>query len=391
MKLYLHKISICAAFLSFCIVHSALAGNPLQLRDTMRTIERLQDEVVAGDADAPKLSRQLMVQFETDLNATKIDQLSNSSNVFAVVKYLLSGGNPAAIEREYQNTKLEPEFTDLFDGALAYAYGDTEKASTKLASVKVEELPLDVGGRLLLIQAILVSQHDMENALSLLEKASTSMPGTIVDEAALRRCSAIAAKLNNFKKFDVCASKMIRDFQHSPYWKEFSTTFISYVTNFKEEMDHAFSNWLIPILLDLPVALQSEIYLAISKQSVETGNFVLASLCASRATILSHEATPDFNRGMLYSGASFIGLKQNDLAAVRLGQVNASLLNDDDALLLKKAQDMLEQIKAKAIENNDLLETSSFPVDDQVERFNTLLMRADRMLKSISFESALPK
>jgi hypothetical protein len=67
------------------------------------------------------------------------------------------------------------------------------------------------------------------------------------------------------------------------------------------------------------------------------------------------------------------------------------LLNDDDALLLKKAQDMLEQIKAKAIENNDLLETSSFPVDDQVERFNTLLMRADRMLKSISFESALPK
>jgi chemotaxis protein MotC len=391
MSRFFSTIAIGAAFLFTHPPMPAIAGNPWQLRDTMRAIEKLQDSVVAGDVDAAKYSTQLMLQFETDLAATPDDQLNDPRNILSIVVYLLSGGNPGVDEMRLRKIKIDPKYEVLLGGAMTYANGDKEGASAKLSAIDVNELPLEVSGRLLLIQAILISEKDTEGALSLLEKASARMPGTIVDEAALRRCSAFAAKLNRFSVFDACASKMIRHFPNSPYWPEFSSTFVNYVANVKEQDAHIFSSWLIPMLSDLALASQLEVLLSISKIGVVNGNYVLANLCASRAGILSRKNSTEFSRGMLYSGAALIGLKQIAVAAYRLKMVDPSLLQKDDHTLLQRAADISQQILSVAIEDGNLSQSpADISHDVQTQQFNNVVLRAKEALKIVSTEITSP-
>ena len=366
----------------------AKAGNPLQLRDTMRTIERLQDSVVAGDGDAGRYSAQLMLQFETDMAATPVDQLSDPRNILSIVVYFLSGGNPGVDEVRLRNIKIAPMYEQLLAGALAYAKGDKVAASAKLSSINADELPLEVSGRLLLIQAILISETDSEGGLLLLRRASAKLPGTIVEEAALRRCSALAAKANKPSVFDACASKMIRQFPSSPYWPEFAATFVNYVAGLKEADAALFASWLVPLLSDLTQANQLDFLLSISEKSVVNGNFVLADLCSSRAGMFSQSNSAEFSRVMLYSGAAMIGLKQVAMAAAKLKMVEPSLLKKEDYALFQKASDISQQIESSPKEegsSTQFLPDASHDV--QMRQFNTVVMRANEALKVVSAEA----
>ncbi len=119
-----------------------------------------------------------------------------------------------------------------------------------------------------LVKAILTSAEDLKAALLLLGTARALMPGTLVEEGALRRCISFAGKLPDIEQLEHCASSYIRRFPKSIYWKEFEESFTLSLI----EMDYLKAGGTMPqlnsILEDLPPADHRKMLLMISKAAV---------------------------------------------------------------------------------------------------------------------------
>lgn len=334
-----------------CLLAASSAGASgvanLQFRNAARTLEKIQDATALGNNAAVELQSKLIVQMGTDLTHAKESDLQDERNLRAVAVYLFSGGNPNVAERRLIPLKMDPENKVLLDGALAYARGDKAGASKFLGQVELASLPPPLAGRVALVKAILTSADDLKTALSLLGTARALMPGTLVEEGALRRCISFAGKLPDIEQLEHCASSYIRRFPKSLYWKDFEESFTLSLI----EMDYLKAGGTLPrlnlILKDLPPADYRKILLAISKAAVGHGRHALAISSAQSAGELSGEGSVEMARSKLYEGAILIAGEGYEAGKTKLEQIDTSLLDTSDRPLLKKALELSRQIARK--------------------------------------------
>jgi len=316
----------------------------LQFRNAARTLEKIQDATASGDTAAVELQSKLIIQMGTDLTHAKESDLQDERNLRAVAVYLFSGGNPNVAERRLIPLKIEPENKALLDGALAYARGDKAGATKFLGNVDLASLPPTLAGRVALVKAILTSADDIKAALSLLGTARALMPGTLVEEGALRRCISFAGKLPDIEHLEHCASSYIRRFPKSLYWKDFEESFTLSLI----EMDYLKAGGTMPrltiILKDLSPADYRKLLLMISKTAAGHGRHSLAISSAQSARELSLAGSAEMTRSNLYEGAIMIVGEGYESGKVKLEKINPSLLDPSDRLLLEKALELSRQI-----------------------------------------------
>lgn len=331
-----------------CLLAASSAGANseanLQFRNSGRTLEKIQDATASGDNAAAELQSKLIIQMGTDLTNAKESDLQDVRNLRAVAVYLFSGGNPNVAERRLIPLKIDPESKVLLDGALAYARGDKSGATKFLGNVDLASLPPTLAGRVALVKAILTSADDIKIALSLLGTARALMPGTLVEEGALRRCISFAGKLPDIEHLEHCASSYIRRFPKSLYWKDFEESFTLSLI----EMDYLKAGGTMPrlnvILKDLPPADTSDILLEISKAAVNHGRHALAIASGQSAGELSHAGSAEMARSNLYEGAILIAGEGYESGKTKLEKIDPSLLDPGDRLLLEKALELSRQI-----------------------------------------------
>ena len=370
--------------------HLIAAGNAwasgdtnLQFRNAARTLERVQDATAVGDRAAVEMQSKLIVQMGTDLTNAKQSDLQDVRNLRAVAVYLFSGGNPNVAERQLIPLKVDPESKALLDGALAYARGDKASASKFLGSVDLASLPPTLAGRVALVKAILTSAEDLKAALLLLGTARAFMPGTLVEEGALRRCVSFAGKLPDIEELEHCASAYIRRFPKSLYWKEFEESFTLSLI----EMDYLKAGGTMPqlniILNDLPPADTREMLLTISKSAAGHGRHALAISSAQSAGELSIAGSAEMARSNLYEGAIMIAGEDYEAGKAKLEKIDASLLDPSDRSLLEKALVLSRQIARRPDPAEE--EALKPPMPGQLEKdlppaYASLLARAKTAL-----------
>jgi chemotaxis protein MotC len=355
----------------------------LQFRNAARTLERVQDATAAGDRAAAEIQPKLIIQMGTDLTNAKQSDLQDARNLRAVAVYLFSGGNPNIAERRLIPLKADLENKDLLDGALAYARGDKAGAIKFLGNVDLASLPPTLAGRVALVKAILTSAEDLKAALSLLGTARAFMPGTLVEEGALRRCVSFAGKLPDIEQLEHCASAYIRRFPNSIYRKDFEESFTLSLI----EMDYLKAGGTIPrlnvILKDLPPASYVNTLLMISKAAAGHGRHSLAISSAQSARELSRAGSAEMARANLYEGAILIVGESYELGKTKLEKIDTSLLDLSDRSLLEKALELSRQIARRpdtAEEEAVKPPTSAELEKDQPPAYAGLLARAKTAL-----------
>ena len=65
--------------------------------------------------------------------------------------------------------------------------GGRTKQGRGLAALNARSLPPTLGAEIALVQSALVAQNDLKATIERLDEARLLMPGTLVEEAALRR------------------------------------------------------------------------------------------------------------------------------------------------------------------------------------------------------------
>ncbi|HEY7646618.1 MAG TPA: hypothetical protein VH858_16375, partial [Hyphomicrobiales bacterium] len=195
----------------------AAASEPQQPYKLIRTLESLQDRIAAGSREAHTYQRELLSDIAKKLAKVPDEDWRRPRNSRAGIVYALSGGDPGVLAKLLSLSPLPCIDDRLIKGLIDYSKGRSEAAWKLLSGVDPRDLDPRAAGHLALAQAMLIAGVEPKKAISYLDLARIIAPGTLVEEAALRREAVIAASIEDFQTFQMLTSQYLRRFSKSVY------------------------------------------------------------------------------------------------------------------------------------------------------------------------------
>jgi chemotaxis protein MotC len=283
--------------------------------EMVRTLQALQAQMAEGNAAAVIAQRELLGLIADRFLAADAATWQDARNARAALTYTLSGGNPKVLR---QLRTLAPPIAldaNLVDGALAYADGNEDKARDLLLPYDARALPASLGGQIALIQAGFVARQDLKRAARLLDDARLLMPGTLIEEAALRREVFIVAQIGDLDRFEFLSRHYLRRFGASVYASDFRQRFATAIARLSlTEKDGRFPR-LEAMLKASDVDSQRALFLHVARSAVVHGKLETARTAARDARAVAATGSGDAALAALYEAAA--GIATADFPAYR--------------------------------------------------------------------------
>jgi chemotaxis protein MotC len=326
---------IIAATLLACLGSAHAQSVDDQMREPyqmVRSLQMLQDQIARGDLDAHNSQPALLKRLGENFLKADAAVWKEPRNSRAAVTFLLSGGSPQVVASLRSRNVLNIDEA-IVDGAIAYVEGRTDEAKSKLANIKPRSLPAALGAEIALVQSALVAQDDLKVAIALLDEVRLMMPGTLVEEAALRREIFIVGQDDDFDKFEALAVRYFRRYRHSIYAGNFRQRFALSVARFSFVQRPDRFPRLVAVLDHLDRASQRALYLLIARTALVRGKTEMTVLAADRVFALSDDDSAERVRARLYRAAARVATSAHSTAIAELEQIDKAKLSERDVEL----------------------------------------------------------
>lgn len=305
-------------------------GQPFEIA---RSMEATQDEIVLGSVDARSRLPKLIGQIAERLLAAEPSLWRDARNDHAAVIYTLSGGQPRVIRKVLQLGNASETERNLMTGALAYVEGQQAKAKQILMAIDAMALAPSVGGYVALAQSALIAKENPARAMSLLDQARVLAPGTLVEEAALRRSAFLADEMSDLGRFVTSSSQYFRRYARSVYADNFRRRFAESVAHFGLTSDAAQRAKLTNLLRELDSEEQLKLYLLTAQSGILKGKIEPARYAAEQAVRLSEETGLEKDRAKLYEAATKILLRSPEAGLREVAEIDERHLQKRDVEL----------------------------------------------------------
>ena len=219
-------------------------------------------------------------------------------------------------------------------GALAYSAGREREAEGLLGNIDARKMSLRLAGQLAYAQSVLKTSRDPEGALNLLDLSRLLAPGSLVEEAALRREILLAGDRRESERVIFLARQYVERFGQSIYAQDFILGLANNSVRFR----------LIDQLSDLDkfkslmaLATQEQrrgFLLSVARASIVAGRMDLAGPAAADGLAESPRGSPDEARGQMYVAASRISTESYENGVAELKTVERARLSTADQNLL---------------------------------------------------------
>jgi chemotaxis protein MotC len=308
------------------------ASSSTEPYELVRSLQAVQDRIAKGDTAAHGSHLTLVRQVGEKFLAADPNVWSNPQNGQAVVVYLLSGGAPQIV-RKLPRDRLNVD-KRLFNGALAYVEGRQDEAIELLKDVKPRTVPSSMSGHIALVQGALLANSDVPVAIERLDDARLLLPGTLVEEAALRREIVLVGQAEDFDKFEFLTQAYIRHYRNSVYAGDFWQRFSSALTRSGLALDERRFPRIAAMLEQLDRASRLKLCLAISRTALIRGRLAVVRLAGEQALPLSPDGSADRELAHLFRGAARTLTDQYEGGLAELKAVDRSKLPERDVSLL---------------------------------------------------------
>lgn len=334
------RLLLCAAWLMALALAAPAVADPApapastanEPYELVRALQSVQDGIANGDTAAHGSHIALIRQIGEKFIAADASVWSNAQNGQAVVIYLLSGGVPQVV-RKLPREKLNVDGR-LFDGALAYVEGRQDDAREQLKDVQPRTLPSGLGGQVALVQGALFARKEVSLAIERLDDARLLLPGTLVEEAALRREILLVGQAEDFDKFEFLTLAYIRHYRNSIYAGDFWQRFSSGLTQSSIALDERRFGRVAALLEQVDRASRLKLYLAIARAAMVRGRLEMARLAGERSLTLSADASPERERAHFFRGVARALTDEYDGGVAELKALDRSKLPERDVPLL---------------------------------------------------------
>ena len=333
------------AFIASLTGPSALGAEDAAPYQMVRSLQILQDQVAQGNSAAQAAQAALLPQMaELFLNADP-DVWRDPKNARAAVIYVLSGGHPQVMRRLLDLGDVAGVEPALLRGALAYVEGRDAEAQALLGAMDVRSLHSSLAGHVALVKASLLIKADPEQAVALLDLARLLLPGTLVEESALRREIASVGDLGDKEKFESLAVQYMRRFQGSAYFASFLQQFSSLFVRLDLAGDPQRFPKLDRMLAELPPDRRRSLYLSIARAALIAGKTATARYSAERAHGLAEPGSHEAQLATLFEAAAMVAGDDLDAGLAKLKSLADAPFVDADAAIREAALSVAEQVR----------------------------------------------
>lgn len=305
--------------------------------EMVRALQFLQENITLGSQASQATQQKYLVQMTERFHAADMQAWRDRKNFAAAIIHALSGGDPAVLRSLIKQGAIASADLPLTEGTLAYAEGRSKDAAGLLLSVDARGLEPALGGYVALTQSALVADIDPKRAGQLLDLARLLMPGTLVEEASLRREVTAVVRDGDIEKFERLARQHLTRFRLSLFATAFRAQFTDALIKLDYNSKSGRLGMIAEMLEALPSADRRDLYLLIAQRAVTAGKTEMARFAADRAAEIVADAGANDSRVELYAAASLIVTDDFDAALRKLKAIDMSKLDSEDAQLLQNA------------------------------------------------------
>ncbi|MFZ2102081.1 MAG: chemotaxis protein, partial [Oricola sp.] len=212
------------------------AGLEVEPYKLVRSLQRIQDEVAGGDKAALGMQLELSKLVDKGFHGLSPEEFADPKTAKALISYSMLGGNPQTLESHLADIgEPDSELVHLGLAVLSYQKGASQNAAAKLKDVDPMRIGGMFGASLALIRGLIT--EDDAKARGDFDMARLLAPGTLIEEAALRRLMSIHRRLEDPAAFLRVASRYARRFVASPYALQYAQEFTSGVLAMSDSVD----------------------------------------------------------------------------------------------------------------------------------------------------------
>ena len=310
----------------------------------LRSLQFVQDAVVRGDHSAMEMQRFLLGVIDERLRAADQSVFDDPRNVDAALVYAMSGGNPATLDYLAVRDRFGNFDNEITTVLRAYLNGQAARSKEEMREIVEIYRDTSIGPYLALVAANVTAGMNDPEALALFDWARLTAPGTLVEEAALRRSLFISAKEGMIEEALHYAQLYARRFIHSPYAGQYADLLVDLVLDNNEAIDDVA---LSSILRFMDVPRQREVYLRIARKAAITGLRPLAAFASGKAAELTagdDKAKVPAALAGLYGGLADLPSENIADVITKLDAVPSTRLGPRDQVLRRAAQMIADQI-----------------------------------------------
>ncbi|RYC30488.1 chemotaxis protein [Lichenibacterium minor] len=361
-----------------------VTGRPLAPFVAVRALQLLQDRVAHGSVAAQAAQAKMLVHVADVFAAADPADWKEPRNAQAAALYLFSAGRPSVLRAVLErHPAFTPEGDRLVKGALAYAEGQDDVARKLLGTLDPKALPASLGGHLALIMATLLTDKEPARADAMLDAARLLVPGTLVEEAALRRQIFLLADAATLDKFLGLSRQYIRRYRSSVFAANFKGRFTSFAVKLALGGDVAQLAKLDPVLAEFPPTERRSIYLTLARDALVGGRAEAARYASARAAALSPDPG-EAERAKLYAAAATAASAGAPAARSALDAIDAARLPPRDAELRDAATAVAASVDADLGDRGQDLAGAApdSPTAALLDRAHRALAASDALLAS---------
>lgn len=313
--------------------------------EIVRSVQALHDQMALGSRAAEAVMPRVLRELARKLMAAPRSAWHDPRNTRAVIVYILSGGEIRVAQKVLESCKCKASTRRLIEGSLAYLEGYKSRAEALLGNVDPRKLWPAVGSHIALAQAALIAHAHPKKAIALLDLARVLAPGTLVEDAALRREAFLAEETGNTDKFVDMAGQYLRRYKHSVYAERFRRSLAKAIPHMALVAKTGKLDELAGLLKQLHPHERLHLYLDIAWTSLIHGKIDAARWASAKATKLAKDKSLAARRAALYAGAAAILTKDYQQGLGQLQSVESKHLPRDDKLLKAAALGLAAKIR----------------------------------------------
>jgi chemotaxis protein MotC len=317
-------------------------GEPSEL---VRAFQSLQDQVVQGNNRAHAAQRELIARIAQRFDALSTEQWQEPKNARAAVVFVLSGGTARVLQKLMGSGAKSDLGEKLLKGSLAYGEGRQDDAAEFLGDIEARTLDPSMAGHVAYVKGELAAKKEPAKALIYLDDARLLSPGTIIEEAALRRQIALLAGTGASERYEALATRYLRRFPNSVYAGGFRQQFAVAIAVHTDASEPDRLARLETMLGGVLRDDRREVYLTIAKEAVAKGKIEMAKFAAVNATRLTEDASAERERARLYEGAALIVTEAFERGVEILDALDRDKLAEADISLLDAALSIADQVR----------------------------------------------
>ena len=333
-----------AVVASLAATGARAAGEPdtLPPYKMLQSLQFVQDSVVKGDHSAAEMQRFMLETIDQRLRAATSATFSDLRNVDAALIYAMSGGNPQTLEYLVARD-VDGNFDSRVSDVLRkYLNGQGTLVAKSLGDMVKEYRSSRIAPYLALVAGNVTVPRDPLAALKFYDWARLLSPGTIVEEAALRRSLSVAVDADMVPKAFGYAQQYARRFLHSPYATQYADLLVRLTVKHYDEIG---DGDLTAVLDYMDNDRRREVYLRIARQAAIDGKNDLARLTAERAKALSGQVDDNFSAlADLYGGLANLSTAEIGAVADRISQIPDAMLTPSDRALRSAAEAVAREV-----------------------------------------------